>query len=491
MSFVEKHNLWNSLQADLARELADRIRRDCDVVRFAFADQHGLIRGKTLVASEALSALHAGVRLVSTLLLKDSANKTAWPVFSQGGGFGSKDFEGANDVVLVADPTTFKMLPWAERTGWVQCEAHFPDGRAVPFDTRGAMRRALTQLEAQGYELITGLEVEFHVFRVTDPRLALDDSGWPGSPPEVSLVHAGYQLLSEQRYDQAAPIIEILRKQCIALGLPVYSVEIELGPSQFEFVFDVGVGLASADAMILFRNAAKQIMRRNGYHATFMCRPQIPNVMSSGWHLHQSLRELDTDDNAFTPEVNTAATANLSSPTSAARYLSEIGQHYLGGLLANAAGYAAFATPTINGYRRYHRAGTLAPISQIWGHDNRGAMLRVIGAANDPATRIENRIGEPAANPYLYVASQIYAGLDGIARRLDPGPGADTPYAAQAPHLPATLEHAIAGLRASPVMRAGFGDDFVNYYARIKDFELARFNAEVTEWEQREYFDLF
>src|ERR1041385_6076221 len=100
----------------------------------------------------------------------------------------------------------------------------------------------------------------------------------------------------------------------------------------------------------------------------------------------------------------------------------------MAGLLANARAAAAFATPTLNGYKRYHGINTMAPIQAVWAQDNRGAMVRVMGAPGDPATHIENRTGEPLANPYLYMASQIYAGLDGIARGLDLGPATEAPY---------------------------------------------------------------
>lgn len=466
--------------------MAKRIAAEgLEVVRVAFADQHGIVRSKSLLAADAMKAMHAGVRMVGTILLKDTANKTAWPVFSAGGGLGSKDWEGASDVVLVPDPTTFTVLPWAGRTGWVLCEAHFPDGRPVPFDTRRVMRSALGKLNAAGYEYVAGLEVEFYVFKVIDPKLGAADSGWPGTPPQVALLHPGYQLLNEQRADQIEPVLEILRREVVAMGLPLRSVEIELGPSQCEFVFDVGRGLAAADTMILFRNATKQIMRRHGFHATFMCRPNLPNVMSSGWHLHQSLADAKSGRNAFMP-ASVDARADCAE-----RYLSKTGAHFLGGLLANAAGYAAFATPTINGYRRYHRPASLAPDRICWGSDNRGALLRVIGGADDPGSRIENRMGEPAANPYLTMAAQIYAGLDGIAQARDAGASVDAPYDAQAARLPSSLEHAVAALRESAVMRAGFGQDFVDYYARIKSHEIARFNAETTAWEHDEYFDLY
>ena len=105
-------------------------------------------------------------------------------------------------------------------------------------------------------------------------------------------------------------------------------------------------------------------------------------------------------------------------------------------------------------------------------------MVRVLGQPGDPATHLENRVGEPAANPYLYMASQIYAGLDGIARRLEPGPSADTPYEASAPLLPENLGEALTALRADDCFRAGFGDAFVDYYAHIKEAELDRFRKE-------------
>jgi glutamine synthetase len=170
--------------------------------------------------------------------------------------------------------------------------------------------------------------------------------------------------------------------------------------------------------------------------------------------------------------------------------LSEIGRQYLAGLLAHARGAAALSTPTLNGYKRY-RPYSLAPDRVIWGKENRGALLRVVGGPGDPATRIENRGGEPAANPYLYFASQIYSGLDGIERRLPLPPSADTPYEAKADFLPRTLSEALEELRKDPVLCEGLGNNFIDYYCRIKEAEIARFNLEVSEWEQREYFDLF
>jgi glutamine synthetase len=239
--------------------------------------------------------------------------------------------------------------------------------------------------------------------------------------------------------------------------------------------------------MILFRAATKQIARRNGLVASFMCRPRLPNLFSSGWHLHMSLIDRKHRINAFIGDAREG--------------LSALALNFLGGLLAHARAAAAFTTPTVNGYKRY-RAYALAPDRVIWARDNRGVMVRVLGQPGDPSTHLENRIGEPAANPYLYMASQIYAGLDGMAHGRDPGPSADTPYETDAPLLPKDLGEALAALRASDVLRKGFGDAFVNYYVHLKETELARFKAEaggeggtttgdITAWEHNEYFDLF
>jgi glutamine synthetase len=440
-------------------------------VRFSFADQHGVLRGKTLAVSEVPSALKSGVGFPSSLLLKDTSHRTVFPAFTPGGGVGMPEFQGAGDVLMKADASTFRVLPWVPETGWVLCDLSFQDGRPVPYDTRGALKAALEKLKP--HELVCGLEVEFHVFRIVRDNLRPEDAGQPGSPPEVSLLTTGYQLLTENRHDQLEPVFQIIRQNLGELGLPPRSFEVEFGPSQVEITFAPLPALAAADAMVLLRGAVKQIARRHGYHATFMCRPKLPNVMSSGWHLHQSLSR--AGKNVFVSEKED---------------LSETGKHWLAGLLTHARGACAFSTPTINGYKRY-RPYSLAPDRIIWGKENRGALLRVVGGPGNAATRIENRIGEPAANPYLYIASQVYSGLDGLAAKPNLPRSADTPYEAKAEPMPRTLDEALAALRKDKALRAGFGDTFVDYYARIKEAEIARFNLEVSDWEHREYFDLF
>src|SRR5580765_846233 len=467
VTFVDRHELWSSAQAKVAAQVARIIKKEkLEVVRFSFADQHGVLRGKTLLASEVATAMRSGVAMTTTLLAKDTAHRTVYPVFTPGGGFAMEEMQGGGDFVMVADPATFRILPWANKTGWLLCDIHFTNGKPVPFSTRARCRDALNMLAKAGFDFLAGLEVEFHLFKIENPRLAPADATWPPEAPEVSLLTQGYQYLTESRYDMLDPALEILRRHIEQLGLPLRSVESELGPSQCEFTFRPQAGLASADTMVLFRAAAKQIARRHGMLASFMCRPALPNVMSSGWHLHQSLLEAKSGRNAFAFDH--------------ADVLSTVGRYYLGGLLAHARAAAAFTTPTINGYKRY-RAYALAPDRVIWGRDNRGVMIRALGGPGDQATRLENRIGEPAANPYLYMAAQIVAGLDGIARKLDPGAPADTPYETVAALLPKNLEEALTALRADDVFRAGFGTAFIDYYVHIKAAEAERFRKEAGE----------
>jgi glutamine synthetase len=479
MHLAEKAGLWTDERKTAAREVERRIQAgELTVVRLSFADQHGLLRGKTLVAGEIAGATKSGVGFSATMLLKDTANRTVFPVWGAGGPFGTKEWEGAADVVMLPDPSTFRVLPWAPHTGWMLCDIVFADGRPVPLSTRHVCRQALSALADAGYEFLTGLEVEFHLFKLEKARLGADDAGQPGhpgEPPEVSLLNQGYQYLTEQRYDEMDPILETLRTNIAGLGLPLRSLEVEFGPSQVEFTFGVRSGLDSADAMVLFRSAAKQIAQRNGYHATFMCRPKLPNIMSSGWHLHQSLKDKRTGANAF---------------VDAKELLSPVGMQFMAGLLAHARAAAAFSTPTLNGYKRY-RPFSLAPDRAIWGHDNRGVMVRVLGAPGDPTTHLENRVGEPAANPYLYMASQIVCGLDGLARKADPGPSADSPYQADAPMLPRSLDEALTALRDNKALRAGLGAFFVDYFVKLKQAEIDRFALDVSDWEQREYFSIF
>jgi glutamine synthetase len=490
-SFAQRCGIHDAAREQSLSRVARLVEaQGLELVRFAWCDLHGVQRGKTLVASAAAQAMRDGLGMVSTLMLKDTSDRTAFKVFEPGGTASLPGFGFANNLLLLGDPDSFRQLPWTPSTGWVRAQPYFQDGTPVELDTRRVLQRALAKLQQAGFTMKCGLEVEFHVYKLQDAQPQLDPmrADWPGPAPAVSLVHPGYNLLAEGWYDLAEEPLRIVQHTAQALGLPLLSLEVELGPSQVEAVFDATDAMTAADNMVLFRNAVKMALRRAGYHATFMCRPPFPNIMSSGWHLHQSLLDARTGRNVFRREQPQPGT----DAADAAHTLSQVGEHYLAGLLAHARAMAVFCTPTANGFGRF-RPNALAPQSVLWGRDNRGAMLRVVGACGDEGTRIENRIGEPAANPYLYFASQVHAGLDGIARRWKAPRATDAPYAGDSESLPTNLGDALAALQADTLLCEAFGSGFIDYFCRIKRSEQQRFDAaeDRDEFQRREYFGRF
>jgi glutamine synthetase len=498
MSFAAACGVADASRAAACEAVARRMRdEDVELVRIGWCDTHGILRGKTLTAAAVPRALANGIGLVSTILLKDTSDRTAYRVFEPGATDALPGFGFANNLVLLPDPASFRVLPWAPRTGWMRAETWFGDATPVPIDTRRILRQALERLAAAGYGLTCGLEVEFHIYRLADAlrdaaSLDPERAAWPGEPPAMTMIHPGYNLLAEGWADRADEPLRIVQRTAEGLGLPLSSLEIELGPSQVEAVFDATDALAAADQMVAFRNGVTQALRRAGYHASFVCRPPFPNVMASGWHLHQSLRELKSGANAFVRD----APAEGSGAADARYALSAVGESWLAGLLEHGRAMAVFCAPTINAYGRF-RPNAMAPNAVVWGRDNRGAMLRVLGRAGDGATRIENRIGEPSANPYLYIAAQIHAGLDGLARGLAAPAATVAPYAeagAEATQrLPASLGAALEALAADERLVAAFGASVVAWLTQVKRSELARHDQaeDKDAWQAREYFSRF
>jgi glutamine synthetase len=477
-SFVERHGLHSEKQREAAEELAARVReRGLKTIRIAWADQHGVPRCKFVSREDFIRSLNHGMDFSGATVHMDMANHVFTPLFAEGGGFGIPELTGFQDFILVPDPTTFHELPWAPGTGWVLSDMYFSNGRPVPFSTRAIMRRQLDEARALGYDYMAGLEVEFYILKRESKEIPLLQTGWPPPPPAVSVVAQGYQYLSETRLAEMSSILEILRQNLEQLGLPLRTMEDEWGPGQTEITFDPLPGLEPADSVVLFRSAVKQICYDHGYHATFMTRPAFPNFFSSGWHLHQSLLDVDSGVNAFMGSGDAV--------------LSRTGLSYVAGLLEHAIPMTVFACPTITGYKRF-KPYSFAPDRVTWAVENRGALVRIQGTPDDPSTHVENRMGESCANPYLYMAANIAAGLDGIKRGLQPPPPVNVdPYAADAPMLPTALWQAMEALDRDPFFREAFGDPVVDYVLAMKKSEVDRFLSEVTDWEMREYFEFF
>ena len=455
-------------------------------VRVVWGDLHGTYRSKSLItqggAAPLAAAFEEGVGLVSTLLMKDTSDRTAFKVFEPGAVAAMAGLQGANNLFLLPDPSTLTTLPWAPHTAWVRADALTAAGAAVAIDPRQVLQRALALLQQRGWQLRCGLEVEFHIHRIVDARLAAEDADWPAEPPRVSLLHPGYKLLSDNWADMADEALAIVRDTACGLRLPLRSLEVELGPSQFEAVFDAVDALTAADQMLMLRNGLRQALRRAGYHASFVCRPPLPNSIASGWHLHQSVVDAE-GGNVF------AGGEGRATSGQARHTLSDTGAHWLAGLLHHARGMTALCAPTLLAYGRY-QGSVMAPQAAVWGFDNRGAMLRVVGGPGDAATRIENRVGEPLANPYLYMAAQVFAGLDGVDRRLEPGAATASPYETGLPGLPSTLGEALDALADDAVMQDGLGAPMARLFNTIKRQEAARAAAaeDLPAWLRREYF---
>jgi glutamine synthetase len=491
--FIEKHGLWTTEQRCRAREIKARLKKDkLKLVRIAWADPHGASRAKTVTVPAFLGALENGHNINVATTTLDASGARMFSSFTRGGGMGLDEMTGSPNLIIVPDPATFRVLPWQPEIGWILCDEYFTSGVPFHFSPRQLLRRQIETLERRGMRSVVGIEVEWYLLRVAEEHLGGEHVGSPGVKGRAIRTHPaepGFSLHSETNMDLMQRPIGLLAEAMEKLGLPLRSIENEWGPGQLECTFAPRNALEAADNLVLFRTATRQLCRRIGYLASFMSRPALKGSYASGWHLHQSL-------------VDAKSGRNLFMPKAAGEPLSPLGLNYLGGLLRHALPATVFANPTVNGYRRF-RPNSLAPDRVAWGRDHRGVMLRVLAAANDPASRIENRLGEPSANPYLYILSQLITGLDGIENGSDPGVPDTDPYAAEHPMLPRSLPAALDLLEQEPLFRNEIGPVFLDYYVRLKRTEAERFERyardrnidpsldETTEWEQDEYFDFF
>lgn len=443
-----------------------------ETIRMMFPDAHGILRGKTVTRRALLGALRNGLRAPSTLLLKDLSHRTVFPIWSEDG---DAPMAGASDLLLVPRPETLVPLPHAPHSALMFCRVLHTNGHLIPFDTPTILQSAVDRLAARGMRAVMGLEVEFQVFAPIDPALDHSDATMPPRPPLTRGVNQGWQYLTETRYDAAEPLLDKVRRGAEAMGLPVLSVEIEMGPNQFEFTFDAADPQTTADRAVLFRTMVKEICAREGYLASFMAKPRIENAVGNGWHIHQSVSDME-GRNLFVPDDTGA--------------LTDVASGWIGGLLAHARASCIATTPTVNGYKRY-TPYQLAPTRIGWGVDNRGAMLRTLIAPGDSASRIENRVADSTANPYLALAFQILSGMDGLTSEMTAPAPLVNPYDAATHALPTNLGTAIGAFEASYLYSTALGAEAHNYLLQIKKAEWERYLASVSEWEQAEYFTAF
>ena len=487
-AFATGSGLWDDRQAAVAARIEAALG-DVDLVRLVFCDPHGLARSKTLTASTFRAVLRNGMDFSPGPFIFDTGHAVAVDFLGQGG-IGVDEIIGAGDFVVVPDPLTFQLLPQTEpRTAWVIGDEFLRDGSRHPLSTRDVLRRVCAQYAERRLIPVIGLEVEWYLTRrLPGPAgNAGNGFGQQGTAPAVEAMNSGYQFNLDTYSESVAPVTSPLAMLLLQLGLPLRSMEHESGPGQIETTFHPLAAMDAADAMLLFRTMVKQTCARHGYHATFMSLPRIDGFDPSGWHLHQSVMDSATGRNVFSADIG-------------AEGISPEGKSYIEGLLARAGDLCLLSVPTVNGYRRLGPGFSLSPTRIGWSTEDRSALIRVLGGGS--SSHAENRVAEPCANPYLAMAAQLSAGLEGLAGVAAPPPGqpGGALLAGSPGILPQSLPEALEAFRGGPAVEL-LGEPLAACLTKVKESEVSRFQAwcaqeqppagQVTEWEHREYFETY
>jgi len=440
-------------------------QHDIHTFKIGAVDIDGLWRGKRVSRDYFLNSVYANGTNICNILfgwdvqdqLIDNLSYTGWHT-------------GYPDVQLRPDPATLRAVPWEPGVASVICDIYERDGRPLDISPRGLLRSMVERAEGLGYSPVAAYEFEFYLFRGTPNELAR--RGWR----DLETISDGNHTYSVYRDAGTDFLIGEVRRQLAAYGVYIEASNSEHGPGQFEVNIHYADALAAADNAMLLKHTIKELAARHGYTASFIAKVN-PDWAGSSGHLHQSL--LDRDGKS--------AFANPDQPGR----LSEVGAQYLAGLVEHAAELTAMFLPTINSYKRIE-GGQWAGSSSTWGVDNRTVAIRAIPGAGGGA-RVENRIGGADANPYLVIAANLAAGLDGIERGLTPPPAVegnayDLPANEAAP-LPGSLPEAVAQFGASPFARKFFGDRFVDHFSQTRQWEIRQFATAVTEWELARYLE--
>jgi glutamine synthetase len=332
------------------------------------------------------------------------------------------------------------------------------------------LKRQVEAAARQGFTMKAGVEAEFFLFRLSED----------GSPTRATHDAGGYFDLTPVDLGEIArrDIVNVLEM----LGFEVEAAHHEVAPGQHEIDFRYNDALVTADELATFKFVVRNIALQHDLHATFMPKP-IFGQPGSGMHTHQSL--FKGDQNAF-------------HDPSAPDEMSSVMRWYVGGLLRHARSFCAVTNPLVNSFKRLV-AGYEAPVNVAWSHHNRSPMVRV-PARRGKGTRLELRIPDPSANPYLALAVQLAAGLDGIRRKTEPPHPVDKniwdlsvrdrrKYRIQ--ELPRDLGEAIDLLKRSSFMKEALGEHVFRYFVEAKETEWREYIAQVHEWEIERYLAVY
>lgn len=442
--------------------------RDVDTVVAGFTDHYGRLVGKRFDAGFFLESVVAdGTHGCDYLLTVDMEME---PV--PGYQFASWA-QGYGDVHLVPDLTTLRIADWLDRTAVVLCDVHGPrshDLAAVA--PRSILRRQVACLADTGLSAMAATELEHYLYRTSYADAArggyenLDPAGW---------YREDYQLQQGARTEDFHAAV---RRHLARSGVPVESSKGEFGVGQHELNVRYADVLEMADRHVLFKQCLKETADRHGLSVTFMAKPDAAQAGSS-CHVHVSLWR--DGENAFVGDDDLGLGAQGVRGSAALR-------GFLGGCTTHLAELMPLLAPTVNSYKRY-ADGSWAPTRLAWSHDNRTAGLRLVGA--DAGLRVECRIPGADCNPYLALAAILAAGLDGITNQIEPPPPflGDVYEAKSLPRLPSTLHEATDTFADSAFARAALGEEVVAHYVHFARTEQSAFDATVTDWERRRYFE--
>jgi glutamine synthetase len=426
-----------------------------DTVVVAFTDMQGRLVGKRLHGEffvEEIGAEHE-VEGCNYLLALDMEME---PI----PGYAIASWEqGYGDFALKPDLATLRRIPWLEATALVLCDVQWHDGSPVGPSPRQVLRAQVERARGLGYEPMTGSELEFYLVRESYQEAWAQR--YEDLTPSVPYI-LDYHVLATT-YDEG--LLRQIRNGMQGAGIRVESSKGEAWPGQHEVNFRFADALTMADNHVVYKNGAKEIAHENGCAITFMSKP-FESWIGNSCHIHASLfRE---GEPAFRDDES-------------------LFERFLAGQIACFEELAIFLAPTINSYKRY-AAGSWAPTTLAWGHDNRTCGFRIVG--HGASKRVETRIPGGDVNAYLAFAAVIAAGLHGIENELElPAALEGNAYESDAQRFPSTMREAVAALEAGTMARAAFGDQVVDHYLNYARTEQALFDKVVTDWERMRYFE--
>jgi glutamine synthetase len=427
-------------------------------------DVDGVLRGKYLSLDKFWSVVEGGFGFCDVIFGWDIADRCYDNAEVTGPSTGYPDIRAKIDL------GSFRVLPYEPDTAAFLLDFHGADEKPHLACPRSLLKRVVARAESLGYVPFVGAEFEFWVFRETPDSLRQKD--YRQLTP-LSQDMYGYSWL---RTAQHKDFVRDLLDACERFAIPIEALHTETGPGVYEVAIKYSEALACADRAALFKTLAKEVAYRHGLSLTFMAKWNADLPGSSG-HLHQSLWD-------------STRKKNLMADAKDAHGLSQLGRHYLGGLLEGMAELTALVAPTINSYKRYV-PGVWAPLSASWGAENRTTAIRLIRGDGPSSTRFEYRQSAADMNPYVAIAASLGAGLSGIERAVEPLPesrGDSAEKGGRTP-LPTSLKAATALLKESQLARSILGAPFIDHYVRTREWEVRQYEKAVTDWELRRYFE--